>query len=106
MDPSSSLRRARSGDLAIVFAVTDPDARKEGRLRFVVPTRSPGYRVARVEHTMASAVRITARVFRGLRGASRADAREEGQGLKIALANLEGGGRVAAQSVRHGPCGL
>jgi butyryl-CoA dehydrogenase len=41
-----------SADLAIVFAVTDPGAGKKGVSAFIVPTRSPGYRVARVEHTM------------------------------------------------------
>jgi len=91
----------KSADLAIVFAVTDPDAGKKGISAFVVPTHSPGYRVARVEHTM------------GQRGSDHCQIAsedcellpeqmlgEEGQGLKIALANLEGGRiGVAAQSV-------
>src|SRR6201987_873014 len=42
----------QSADLAIVFAVTDPDAGKKGISGFVVPTSSPGYKVARVEHTI------------------------------------------------------
>ena len=91
----------KSADLAIVFAMTDPDAGKKGISAFVVPTHSPGYRVARVEHTM------------GQRGSDHCQIAsedcellpeqmlgEEGQGLKIALANLEGGRiGVAAQSV-------
>ncbi|WP_207850297.1 acyl-CoA dehydrogenase family protein, partial [Pseudomonas sp. 21_B] len=35
--------------LAIVFAVTDPSAGKRGITAFIVPTDSPGYKVARVE---------------------------------------------------------
>src|SRR5882724_918760 len=42
----------KSGDLAIVFAVTDPDAGKRGLSAFIVPTKTPGYIVGKVEHTM------------------------------------------------------
>jgi butyryl-CoA dehydrogenase len=91
----------QSADIAIVFAVTDPRAGKNGISAFIVPTATPGYRVARVEHTMGQRSSDHCQiVFQDcvlhrdqLLGA-------EGQGLKIALGNLEGGRiGVAAQSV-------
>ena len=42
----------KNADLAIVFAVTDPAAGKRGISAFVVPTDTPGYRVASVEAKM------------------------------------------------------
>jgi butyryl-CoA dehydrogenase len=91
----------KSADLAIVFAVTDPDAGKKGVSAFVVPTRSPGYRVARVEHTMGQRGSDHCHVvFEDCEVLPEQMLGEEGQGLKIALANLEGGRiGVAAQSV-------
>jgi butyryl-CoA dehydrogenase len=91
----------KSADLAIVFAVTDPDAGKKGVSAFVVPTRSPGYRVARVEHTMGQRGSDHCQiVFEDCEVLPEQMLGEEGQGLKIALANLEGGRiGVAAQSV-------
>jgi len=89
----------KSADLAIVFAVTDPDAGKKGVSAFVVPTRSPG--VARVEHTMGQRGSDHCHVvFEDCEVLPEQMLGEEGQGLKIALANLEGGRiGVAAQSV-------
>src|SRR5690606_13544069 len=39
----------RIADLAMIFAVTDPDAGKRGITCFLTRTDAPGYRVARVE---------------------------------------------------------
>jgi butyryl-CoA dehydrogenase len=91
----------KSADLAIVFAVTDPDAGKKGVSAFVVPIRSPGYRVARVEHTMGQRGSDHCHVvFEDCEVLPEQMLGKEGQGLKIALANLEGGRiGVAAQSV-------
>jgi butyryl-CoA dehydrogenase len=91
----------KSADLAIVFAVTDPDAGKKGISAFVVPTHSPGYRVARVEHTMGQRGSDHCQIaFEDCELLPEQMLGEEGQGLKIALANLEGGRiGVAAQSV-------
>src|SRR6266478_9300627 len=78
----------KSADLAIVFAVTDPDAGKKGVSAFVVPTRSPG--VARVEHTMGQRGSDHCHVvFEDCEVLPEQMLGEEGQGLKIALANLE-----------------
>lgn len=91
----------RSADLAIVFAVTDPRAGKKGISAFVVPTDTPGYKVARVEHTLGQ--RSTDHCQIVLEDCEVAPDQllgEEGDGLKIALSNLEGGRiGVAAQSV-------
>ncbi|MGE0574240.1 MAG: acyl-CoA dehydrogenase family protein [Reyranella sp.] len=90
-----------SADLAVVFAVTDPVAGKSGISAFVVPTRVPGYRVARVEHTMGQRSSDHCQiVFEDCEVAPDQMLGEEGDGLRIALANLECGRiGVAAQSV-------
>src|SRR5947199_7694328 len=44
--------------VAIVFAVTDPDAGRKGISAFIVPTDTPGYKVARLERSSASAPRL------------------------------------------------
>ncbi|RYD87544.1 MAG: acyl-CoA dehydrogenase, partial [Sphingomonadales bacterium] len=43
------------GGLAMVFAVTDPDAGKKGITGFLVPTDTPGYSVDKVEHKLGQA---------------------------------------------------
>jgi butyryl-CoA dehydrogenase len=91
----------KSADLAVVFAVTDPDAAKKGISAFVVPTGNPGYKVARVEHAMGQRGSDHCHIiFENCEVMPEQMLGEEGQGLKIALANLEGGRiGVAAQSV-------
>jgi alkylation response protein AidB-like acyl-CoA dehydrogenase len=91
----------RSADLAIVFAVTDPAAGKKGISAFIVPTDSPGYRVAGVEKKLGQRASDTCQiVFEDLKLTPELLLGEEGEGYKIALANLEGGRiGVGAQSV-------
>ena len=91
----------RSADLAIVFAVTDPAAGKKGISAFIVPTTTPGYTVARVEHTMGQRSTDHCQVvFDKCEVAPDQMLGGEGEGLRIAFANLEGGRiGVAAQSV-------
>lgn len=91
----------RSADIAIVFAVTDAAAGKKGLSAFVVPTNTPGYKVARVEETLGQRSTDHCQiVFDSCEVAPDQLLGEEGEGLKIALANLEGGRiGVAAQSV-------
>jgi alkylation response protein AidB-like acyl-CoA dehydrogenase len=91
----------KSADIAIVFAVTDPAAGKRGISCFIVPTATPGYRVARVEHTMGQRSSDHCQiVFQDCALHRDHLLGPEGQGLKIALGNLEGGRiGVAAQSV-------
>jgi butyryl-CoA dehydrogenase len=91
----------KSADIAVVFAVTDPSAGKKGISAFIVPTTTPGYKVARVEHTMGQRSTDHCQiVFEGCRALPDQMLGEEGQGLAIALGNLEGGRiGVAAQSI-------
>ncbi len=90
-----------SADLALVFAVTDPAAGKAGISAFIVPTRTPGYEVVRVEHTMGQRSSDHCQIaFEDCEVLPEQMLGEEGEGLRIALGNLEGGRiGVAAQSV-------
>ncbi len=91
----------KNGDVAIVMAVTDKAAGKKGISAFLVPTTTPGYIVARVEDKMGQHASDTAQiVFEGCRVPLANRIGDEGQGLKIALAGLEGGRiGIASQSV-------
>jgi len=88
-------------DIAIVFAVTDPAAGKKGISAFIVPTDTPGYIVARVEDKMGQHASDTVQiVFEDCRIPAENLLGEEGQGYRIALANLESGRiGIAAQCV-------
>ena len=85
----------------IVFAVTDPQAGKRGISAFLVPTDSPGYRVLRVEDKLGQHASDTCQIaFEGLRVPAGQRLGAEGDGYRIALANLEGGRiGIAAQAV-------
>jgi alkylation response protein AidB-like acyl-CoA dehydrogenase len=91
----------KHGDVAIVMAVTDKAAGKKGISAFLVPTRTPGYTVARVEEKLGQHSSDTAQiVFENCRVPAANRLGEEGQGLKIALSGLEGGRiGIASQSV-------
>lgn len=91
----------RHADLAIVFAVTAPEKGKKGITAFIVPTKTPGWTVARVEHKLGQHATDTCQiVFDELRLTPDLMLGEEGEGYKVALANLEGGRvGIAAQSV-------
>jgi alkylation response protein AidB-like acyl-CoA dehydrogenase len=82
----------RNGDVAIVMAVTDKDAGKRGISAFLVPTATPGYRVARIEDKLGQHASDTAQIaLEDCRVPAANLLGEEGQGLKIALSGLEGG---------------
>ncbi|TLP58998.1 MULTISPECIES: acyl-CoA dehydrogenase [Pseudomonas] len=91
----------QNAGVVIVFAVTDPDAGKRGISAFIVPTDSPGYQVARVENKLGQHASDTCQiVFDNVRVPVANRLGEEGQGYKIALANLEGGRiGIASQAV-------
>ena len=91
----------KRAQLAIVFAVTDPELGKRGLSAFLVPTDNPGYRIDRLEHKMGIRASDTCAV-------TLSDCRipadnllgERGKGLSIALSNLEGGRiGIAAQAL-------
>lgn len=87
--------------LAIVFAVTDPQAGKRGISAFLVPTDATGYRVASLESKLGQRLSDTAQlVFDDIELPAEALLGAEGEGYKIALSNLEGGRiGIAAQAV-------
>lgn len=91
----------KRAQLAIVFAVTDPELGKKGLSAFLVPTDTPGFSVDRSEHKMGIRASDTCAV-------TLSDCRipaanllgERGKGLAIALSNLEGGRiGIAAQAL-------
>jgi butyryl-CoA dehydrogenase len=87
--------------LAIVFAVTDPEAGKKGISAFLVPTDKPGWRVAKLERKLGQRASDTAQiVFEEIELAADLLLGREGEGYRIALSNLEGGRiGIAAQAV-------
>ena len=91
----------KNGDVAIVMAVTDKAAGKKGISAFWVPTNTPGYIVAGIEHKMGQHSSDTAQiVFDNCRVPAENLIGAEGQGYKIALSGLEGGRiGIASQSV-------
>jgi len=90
-----------NADVAIVFAVTDPDAGKKGLTAFIVPTDTAGYTVARTEDKLGQHCSDTCQIlFEDCRISSDLMLGAEGAGYKVALANLEGGRiGIASQSV-------
>src|SRR5437870_7062486 len=95
----------KHAQLAIVFAVTDREHGRRGISAFLVPTDSPGFRVARVEHKLGQRASDTAQlVFEEVELTPDLMLGGEGEGYKIALANLEGGRiGIAAQAVGLAP---
>lgn len=87
--------------VAIVFAVTDASAGKRGLSAFLVPTDTPGYRVASVEHKLGQKSSDTCQItFEDMEVPTDCLMGAEGDGYKIALSNLETGRiGIAAQSV-------
>ena len=87
--------------LAIVFAVTDPDKGKRGLSAFIVPTETPRFNVAQPEHKMGNRASDTCAI--SLADCAIPEANllgTRGEGLRIALSNLEGGRvGIAAQAV-------
>jgi butyryl-CoA dehydrogenase len=90
-----------NAQVALVFAVTDPDAGRRGISAFIVPTETPGYRVARLEKKLGQRASDTAQlVFEDLELTPDLLLGEEGGGYRIALSNLEAGRiGIAAQAL-------
>ena len=90
-----------SAKLAVVFAVTDPDAGRRGISAFLVPTDKPGFTVAKVEEKLGLGASDTcALTFDDVPLEADLLLGAEGEGYKIALANLAVGRvGIAAQAV-------
>jgi butyryl-CoA dehydrogenase len=95
------ISNGKSAGIAILFAVTDPDAGKRGISAFLVPTDTAGFKVARLEKKFGQNASDTAHiVLEDCRIPASLRLGEEGEGLRIALANLEGGRLgIAAQAI-------
>ncbi|WP_127110139.1 acyl-CoA dehydrogenase family protein [Pararhodobacter zhoushanensis] len=91
----------KNADIAIVFAVTDPGAGKKGISAFIVPTKTPGWRVASIEKKIGQHLSDTAQIaLENLEIPAENLLGAEGEGYRIALSNLEGGRiGIASQSV-------
>ena len=90
----------KNADIAVVFAVTDKGAGKKGISAFLVPTKTPGYVVARIEDKTGQRASDTAQIaFENCKVPADHLLAQEGVGYRIALANLESGRiNVAAQA--------
>jgi butyryl-CoA dehydrogenase len=89
------ITNGKRAGVAIVFAVTDPAAGKKGISAFLVPAGTPGFICAKTEDKLGIRASDTAHlVFENCRIPADLRLGAEGEGLKIALANLEGG-RIA-----------
>ena len=90
----------KNADLAVVFAVTDRNAGKKGISAFIVPTSTPGWRVARVEDKLGQRASDTAQIaLEDCTVPAESLLAAEGMGYRIALANLESGRiNIAAQA--------
>jgi butyryl-CoA dehydrogenase len=91
----------KNGNVIIVFAVTNPEAGKKGITAFIVPTDTPGYEVIRVEQKLGLHSSDTCQIaFNEMRIPADLRLGEDGDGYRIALANLEGGRiGIGAQAV-------
>nr|WP_284508141.1 MULTISPECIES: acyl-CoA dehydrogenase family protein [unclassified Caballeronia] len=87
--------------VAIVFAVTDPDQGKRGLSAFIVPTDTPGFNVGAPEHKLGIRASDTCPInFDDCAIPAANLLGKRGEGLKIALSNLEGGRiGIAAQAL-------
>jgi alkylation response protein AidB-like acyl-CoA dehydrogenase len=88
-------------DIAIVFAVTDPERGKRGLSAFIVSTGTPGFNVGKPEHKLGIRASDTCPISLDDCAVPEANLLgEPGEGLRIALSNLEGGRiGIAAQAV-------
>ncbi|KVQ65919.1 acyl-CoA dehydrogenase family protein [Burkholderia territorii] len=87
--------------VAIVFAMTDPKAGKRGISAFLVPTDTPGFIVGKPEKKMGIRASDTCPItFENCAIPEENLLGNRGEGLKIALSNLEGGRiGIAAQAL-------
>ncbi len=91
----------RIAKVVITFAVTDPAAGKRGISAFLVPTDASGFRVSGIEHKLGQQSSDTAQLsYEDVLVDESLRIGAEGEGYRIALANLETGRiGIAAQSV-------
>jgi len=92
----------RSSQIALVFAATDPDLGSKGVSAFLVPTNADGYVVVREEDKLGQRSSDTCQIaLENVEIPTGNLLGEEGQGMQIALGNLEGG-RIGIAAVAVG----
>jgi len=86
---------------ALVFATTDPTAGKRGISAFIMPTSTPGFNVVAKEKKLGQRASDTCQIaFEDVELSRDMLLGQEGQGLRVALANLAAGRvAIAAQAV-------
>jgi butyryl-CoA dehydrogenase len=91
----------KNADVAIIFARTGPPGTKDGISAFIAPTAVKGYTVLRVESKLGQRASDTCEIaLNDMRVPVENRLGQEGEGLLIALSNLQGGRiGIAAQSV-------
>ncbi len=91
----------KHADVIIAFAKTQPERGSKGISAFIVPTGTPGYKVVRVESKMGQHSSDTCQIaFEDMILPADLLLGKEGEGYRIALANLEIGRiGIAAQAV-------
>lgn len=102
------ITNGREADTAVVFTTLDPTKGHKAVTAFIVDTKSPGFSVAKLEDKLGITASSTASLFFDDVFVPE-DCRlgEEGQGLKIALATLDGGRiGIAAQALGIARCAL
>ncbi len=102
------ITNGREADYAIVFATTDKSLGYKGICTFVVDTKSKGFQVAKLEDKLGINASSTAQLFfDDVFVPSDCLLGKEGQGLKIALATLDGGRiGIASQALGIARCAL
>lgn len=90
-----------TADINLMFVVTDPAAGKRGISAFIVPTDTPGYKVVHKEEKLGQRSSDTcALILEDMEATPDLLVGQEGEGYRIALANLEAGRiGVAAQAI-------
>jgi len=91
----------KNADVAIIFARTGSPGTKDGISAFIAPTSAAGYTVLRVESKLGQRASDTCEIaLNDMRVPVDNRLGQEGEGLLIALSNLQGGRiGIAAQSV-------
>lgn len=102
------ITNGREADVAIVFATIDPTKGYKGVTTFIVDTKSPGFSVSKLEDKLGITASSTAQLFfDDVFVPSDCLLGQEGQGLKVALATLDGGRiGIASQALGIGRCAV
>jgi alkylation response protein AidB-like acyl-CoA dehydrogenase len=86
------ITNGREADLAVVYAIVDPEAKHKGIGAFLVPATSKGYSVGKVEDKLGICGSSTTQIIlENVELPESAMIGREGEGFKIAMSGLDGG---------------